>query len=414
MTLTNWAGNVTFGAARLHTPGTVDELREAVAASTRLRPLGTGHSFNLIADTDGDLVSVASLPTAVHIDSVAGEVTASAGVRYGELASRLHAAGYALHNMASLPHISVAGAVATGTHGSGVTSPGLGAAVTGLRLVTADGELLDLRRDDPRLAGAVVNLGALGVVVDVTLRIRPTFDIAQYVYERLPWSHLATGWAEIMSAGYSVSLFTDWTGPVINQIWVKRDPSEPAPPTRWHGATLATAPLHPVPGMSAVNCTEQGGVPGPWHERLPHFRLDFTPSSGAELQTEYLLPATHALEALEAVDAIRDRIAPVLQISEVRTIAADDLWLSPSHGHDSVAIHFTWHPDAEAVAPVVTALEERLAPFGARPHWGKVFSTDPAALRARYPRFDDFLALRADLDPSGKLLNPMLSRYFDL
>ncbi|MDP9791624.1 xylitol oxidase [Catenuloplanes nepalensis] len=414
MALTNWAGNVTFGAARVHRPGTVDELREIVAASARLRPLGTGHSFNLIADTDGDLVSAASLPGTVHIDSVSSEVTVSAGVRYGELASRLHAAGYALHNMASLPHISVAGAVATGTHGSGVTSPGLGAAVTGLRLVTADGELLDLRRDDPRLAGAVVNLGALGIVVDVTLRIRPTFEIAQSVYEGLPWSQLETGWAEIMRAGYSVSLFTDWTDSVINQIWVKRDPLDTPLPTGWHGATLAGTPLHPVPGMSAVNCTEQGGVPGPWHERLPHFRLDFTPSSAAELQTEYLVPAAHAIAALEAVDAIRDRVAPVLQISEVRTIAADDLWLSPSHGHDSVAIHFTWQPDADAVAPVVAALEEQLAPFGARPHWGKVFSTDPAALRARYPRFGDFLALRADLDPAGKLLNPMLSRYLGL
>jgi xylitol oxidase len=414
MTITNWAGNVTFSTDRLHTPGSLDELREIVAASTRLRPLGTGHSFNRIADTDGDLISVAGLPAQVHIDSVAGEVTVAAGVRYGELASRLHAAGYGLHNLASLPHISVAGAVATGTHGSGVTSPNLSSAVTALRLVTADGELLDLRRGDPRFPGAVVNLGALGVVVEVTLRIRPTFDIAQFVYERLPWSRLSTGFAEITAAGYSVSLFTDWTGPVINQIWVKRDPLDPALPTTWLGATLATTPLHPVPAMSAVNCTPQGGEPGPWHERLPHFRLDFTPSSGDEIQTEYLVPATRALEALDAVDAIRDRIAPVLQISEIRTIAADDLWLSPSHGRDSVAIHFTWKPDAEAVAPVVAALEERLAPFDARPHWGKVFATDPATLRARYPRFDDFLGLRADLDPTGTFLNPMLKDLFNL
>ncbi|WP_033340003.1 D-arabinono-1,4-lactone oxidase [Catenuloplanes japonicus] len=414
MTITNWAGNVTFGTDRLHTPATLDALREIVAVSPRLRPLGTGHSFNLIADTDGDLVSVAGLPAQVSIDSVANEVTVTAGVRYGELASRLHAAGYALHNLASLPHISVAGAVATGTHGSGVTSPGLASAVTALRLVTADGELLDLRRDDPRFPGAVVHLGALGVVVEVTLRIRPTFDIAQYVYERLPWSHLSTGFREITAAGYSVSLFTDWTGPVINQIWVKRDPLDPPLPAHWHGATLATTPLHPVPGMSAVNCTPQGGEPGPWHERLPHFRLDFTPSSGDELQTEYLVPASHALDALDAVDGIRDLIAPVLQISEIRTIAADDLWLSPGHGRDSVAIHFTWKPDAEAVTPVVAALEERLAPFDARPHWGKVFSTAPAALRARYPRFDDFLALRATLDPTGKLLNPLLTSLFGL
>jgi xylitol oxidase len=155
--------------------------------------------------------------------------------------------------------------------------------------------------------------------------------------------------------------------------------------------------------MPADNCTTQLGVPGPWHERLPHFRLDFTPSAGDELQSEFLVPRARAVEALTAVDGIRDRVAPVLQISEIRSIAADDLWLSPSYGRDTIGIHFTWIADSAAVLPVVSAVEEQLAPFEPRPHWGKVFTIDASAVTARYDRWPDFERLAAQYDPGGKL-----------
>ncbi len=403
----NWAGNVRYAARRRHTPSTVDELRRLVAGSDRIRAVGTGHSFNRLGDTTGDLVSLAGLLPTVELDPQRGTVTVAAGLRYGDVATRLHAQGYALANLASLPHISVAGAVATGTHGSGDTHGNLATAVAALELVTADGDLLTVDRADDRFAGMVVNLGALGVVTRVTLDVVPTFDVRQYVRLGLPRDDLDAAFA----SAYSVSAFTDWRSARIDQVWRKQRADQPPPPADWLGTTAAPAQHHPVPGMPAENCTPQLGVPGPWHERLPHFRLGFTPSSGDELQSEYHVARDVAAEALAALDAVADRIAAVLQICELRTVAADPLWLSPNHGRDSLAIHFTWIGDEARVTPVVAAVEERLAPFAPRPHWGKVFGLDPAAVAAAYPRYADFLALLAELDPAGKFRTELLDRY---
>ena len=413
MNLTNWAGNITYGAARVHRPGTLDELKSVVAASDRVRALGSGHSFSPVADTTADLVSVAGLPATVDVSADRTTATVAAGLRYGEVAVALQAHGLALPNLGSLPHISVAGAVATGTHGSGPTLGSLSTAVVGLDLVTATGAMLRLDRTDPRFPGAVVALGALGVVTAVTLAVRPTYDVAQTVYQDLPVRRLTTDLDEILAAGYSVSLFTTWSRDVVDQVWVKRRTDDPlaALGADWLDARAATQPLHPVPGMAAASCTEQLGLPGPWHQRLPHFRLDHTPSSGAELQTEYLLPRRHAVAALDAVQAMAPRVAAVLQVSEVRTVAADDLWLSMAYEQDSLALHFTWVDDAAAVAPVVAELEQRLGPFGPRPHWGKVFSMQPVAVQPLYPRLADVAALRGQLDPDGVFGNAMVDQY---
>lgn len=413
---TNWAGNVTFAAAHFHEPASVSELQRLVATSARIRALGSGHSFNRIADTTGDLISVAALPPVFAIDAAGGTVTVSAGVRYGELAVRLAAAGYALGNLASLPHISVAGACATGTHGSGVGNQNLAAAVSGMTVVRADGELETVsRQGGDSFAGTVVSLGALGLVTTVTLDIVPTFDVGQYVYDNLPGAVVAEHFDDIVSAAYSVSLFTDWSSPATYQVWVKRRTDETGPwlpEPSWLGARLADGQRHPIPGMATLNCTEQLGVAGSWQDRLPHFRLDFTPSSGAELQTEYLLPRADAAMALAAVGRISNRLAPLVQICEIRTVAADDLWLSPSYGRDTVAIHFTWVPDTAAVTPVLALLEEALAPFDARPHWGKLFTTAPAVIDGLYERLPDFRALMTTYDPEGKFRNEFMDTHF--
>jgi xylitol oxidase len=288
--------------------------------------------------------------------------------------------------------------------------------VSALEMVTADGDLVSLSRDrdGDRFRGAVVGLGALGIVVSVTLDIAPTFDVRQYVYEGLPLEVLDEHFSDLVSSAYSVSLFTGWRDSRIDQVWVKRhvDQAGGWPVHQdWFEARPADGPRHPVPGVSSVHCTEQLGVPGPWFERLPHFRPDFTPSSGEELQSEYLVPRRHAIEALHAVNAISDRVAPVLQISEIRTIAADDLWMSPSYQQDTVALHFTWIKDTEAVLPVLGLLEERLAPFEARPHWGKLFTTSPEVLRSRYQRLPDFHDLVRQYDPTGTFTNEFLDRY---
>ncbi|GAA1614106.1 alditol oxidase [Kribbella sancticallisti] len=403
---TNWAGNITFSTA-VQAPGSVPELQELVRSSERVRVLGTGHSFNRIADTSGTLVSVLDLPRVVTIEESA--VTISAGLRYGEVTAALQAEGKALHNLGSLPHISVAGACATGTHGSGNANGTLASAVTAITFIDARGELVTLSKGDPDFLGSVISLGALGVTVQIQLETRPTYEISQVVYDGLPLDRLGSDFEEIFASAYSVSAFTDWLDPDV-MVWRKLRAGTPYEPT-WLGAHLADGARHPIKAMPADFATQQGGVVGPWNERLPHFRLEFTPSNGEELQSEYFLPRAAAGEAFEALRALGSKLAPVMQISEVRTIAADDLWLSPSQGRDTVALHFTWIQDEAAVLPVVEALEAALLPLDARPHWGKVFTADAATLREVYPKVPDFIPLAAKYDPDGKFRNDYLNTY---
>ncbi|MEV0802844.1 D-arabinono-1,4-lactone oxidase [Kribbella sp. NPDC050281] len=404
--VTNWAGNVSFASA-LQRPGSVGELQEIVASSEKVRALGTGHSFNRIADSTGTLVSVADLPQVIEV----GErgVTVSAGLRYGEITAALQAQGLALHNLGSLPHISVAGACSTGTHGSGDTNGPLADAVNAITFVDASGELVTLTRADPDFAGSVISLGALGVTVSLTLDVQPSYQISQVVYDGLPVERLGSDFAAVMGSAYSVSAFTDWVDPDV-MVWRKQRGEVPIE-AEWLGAKVADGPRHPIKVMPAGYATQQGGVPGPWNERLPHFRLEFTPSNGDELQSEYFVPRERAAEAFDVLRALGNQFTPVIQVSEIRTIAADELWLSPSQGRDTVALHFTWIQDESAVRPVVTALEEALDPLDVRPHWGKVFAADAALLRARYPKVPDFIALAAKYDPAGKFRNPYLDRY---
>ena len=399
----NWAGNITF-SAEVRQPASVPELQELVAGSERIRVLGTGHSFNRIADTTGTLLSVAGLPPEIAVEG--DSVTVSAGLRYGEITAALQAQGRALHNLGSLPHISVAGACSTGTHGSGDTNGTLASAVSAITFVDASGELVTLTRDDPDFLGSVISLGALGVSVRLTLDTRPAYEISQVVYDGLPVARLGTDFEEIFASAYSVSAFTDWLDPDV-MVWRKLRAGTPYEP-EWLGARIADGARHPIKAMPADFATQQGGVPGPWNERLPHFRLEFTPSNGEELQSEYFLPRAAAGEGFDGLRALGRRFEGLLQTSEVRTIAADDLWLSPSQGRDTVALHFTWIQDETAVRPVVEAIENALMPLGARPHWGKVFTTDAATLRSCYPKVPDFIELAAKYDPTSKFRNDYL------
>ncbi len=410
--VTNWAGNVTFRPQYLHRPTSIGELQDIVARAYRARALGSGHSFNRIADTTGDMIAVDRLPSVIDIDSEQMTVQVSAGTRYGELAAQLQRRGLALHNLGSLPHISVAGACATGTHGSGNANGTLPSAVKSVTLVTADGALTTLCRGDTGFDGAVISLGALGIVTSLVVELCPTFDVEQYVYEGLGWSSLVAHFDTIMASGYSVSVFTDWRQP--GQVWVKHRSSDPFHDLTDIGARPAQRPLHPVAGVPATNCTPQMGVRGPWNERLPHFRAEFRPATGDELQSEYLIPKTHAAAALEALRRIRGRFAPALQISEIRTVASDECWLSPSHHRDSVAIHFTWKPDMHMVSGVLADVEEALTPFDARPHWGKLFTTGADVLAASYENWTDFGRFMKALDPRGKFRNGLINQYFPL
>jgi alditol oxidase len=411
VTETNWAANLTYRAANLHRPSSLDQLRRLVAGADQLRALGSRHSFNDIADSAA-LVVLDGLPGEVAVDHAAGTVSCPAAMRYGELARALAAEGVALANLASLPHISVAGAIATATHGSGDANGNLATAVAGLELVTAAGETLAVARGDPDFDGMVVGLGALGAVTRVTLDVEPAYQVRQRAFEGLAWERLFEHLDEVTSAGYSVSMFTRWGG-TVEQVWVKSRVGDAPEQVRAElfGAVAATQDRHPILGIDPVNCTRQLGVPGSWSDRLPHFRMGFTPSSGEELQSEYHLPRGHAVAALEALRSLAGVLRPVLQVSELRTVAADRLWMSPQHGRDTLSVHFTWVPDWAAVRRVLVEVEAALAPFGARPHWGKLFLAEAAAIVPLYERAGDFARLAGRLDPRGVFANDWLRRH---
>ena len=403
--LTNWAGNIVFHARSVRRASSVAELQEIVAGGGPIRVLGSGHSFNRMADTVGTLVSLADLPRITEISADRASVRVDGGIRYGELAGYLYENGLALHNTASLPHTSVAGAVATATHGSGVRNQNLAAAVSSIEFIDGSGKNVTLARGDADFPGAVVSLGAIGIVTALTLDVVPAFELRQYVYDDVPRASVDQHLDEMLADGYSVSLFTNWTSLDISHAWLKRIETMSGD---WYGAHPADGPRHPVPGMPATNSTEQGGVLGPWHTRLPHFRMEFTPSSGEELQSEYHLARADGVRALDAVASIRDQVAPVLQVCEVRAIKADELWLSPNYRRDTIALHFTWIADTDAVLPVVTEIENRLAPLSPRAHLGKVFTQSPEFIRDGYEHFGDFEDLVRRYDPDGTFRNAWL------
>lgn len=403
---TNWARYHEYRASTLHRPSTLEQVQDVVSTTPRIRALGSRHSFNDLADS-AELVTLQGLDPAIEIDEHTETVSFSAGLTYGELGTVLQSSGWALRGLASLPHISVAGAIATGTHGSGVTNGTLARAVSGLQLVTASGELRSIGPVDEEFDGAIVALGALGIVARVTLDIEPTFEVRQDVYSGLTWNSLLEHYDGIVSRAYSTSIFTRWLGDTVGDVWLKSRTSDRRPPRELFGAAPALTQRHPVPDADTGNTTTQGGVPGPWIDRLPHFRMGFTPSNGDELQTEYVVPRRHAVAAIMAVRALGERIAPHLYVSELRTMAADSLWLSGAYETDAVGIHFTWRFEPEAVLALLPVIEDALGPFGARPHWGKLFHAVPRAL---YPRLGDFVALAEELDPTGKFRNDYLER----
>ncbi|WP_460701839.1 D-arabinono-1,4-lactone oxidase [Myceligenerans halotolerans] len=419
----NWAGNLTYSAGAVVRPSTPQELSDLVGGADKVKALGSRHSFCDVADTTGTHVLLDAYDDgrpAVVVDPDSGVASLHAGLLYGQAGTALLEQGRALRTMASLPHISLAGAIATATHGSGDTNGCLASDVVGLEIVTADGEARTLRRGDADFPGAVVGLGALGVVTRVEMATDPAFEVSQDVVVDLPWEALLADLDTVTGSAYSVSSFTLWDEATVSQVWLKsradgpavregRDPAagsvRPLRPARDIlldlGARDAAGPMHPLPGEDPAACTVQGGVPGPAHERLPHFRAEHTPSTGAELQSEYLVPRERAAEAIGAMRGLGPKMAPLLFASEIRTVAGDDLWLSPFDG-DTLALHFTWRPDADAVRAVLHDMEDVLLPLGARPHWGKIFVAPPAEVAAMFPRFDDFAALAGRLDPRGK------------
>lgn len=416
MERTNWAGNLTYKAEYFHEPGTIETIQRIVRNNEKIRVLGTRHCFNNIADTPANQVSVRSLDQVLGLDEAAKTVTIGAGMSYGQLCPWLSEKGYAIHNLASLPHISVAGACATATHGSGMKNGNLPSAVIGIEFVDAAGNVQTLSRekDGDKFAGAIVHLGALGVLTKLTLKVEAAYEMYQHVYQDLPVAELRDNFEDIMSAGYSVSLFTDWQTDKVNQVWIKSKVGEALKRVgepEFYGAKLFDRKVHPILDHSAESCTEQMGEAGPWYERLPHFKMEFTPSSGKELQSEFFVPLRNGVAAYEAIQALADQVGPLLMISEVRAIAADDFWMSPCYGQDCIAFHFTWKQDIKHLQRLLPVIQGALEPLEVRPHWGKVFSIPKAKIQQLYPKLADFKALMRAYDPNEKFVNEYLRKH---
>ncbi|SDA49571.1 xylitol oxidase [Algoriphagus alkaliphilus] len=412
--LKNWAENFEFSTSNVHYPKTVEEVGDIVLKCDHLSVLGSRHSFNRIADSTDNLISFQHLNKVISLDREKSQVTVEGGIKYGDLSAYLHENGFALHNLASLPHISVAGTIATATHGSGLGNGNLSTSVAAIEFVNAKGELVTLSRDkDPEFYGAVVALGGLGPVTKVTLDLLPAFEVAQVIYLNMPMESLKDHFNEIMGAGYSVSLFIDWKSNSIAEVWVKKKllpGEEPAFPEDLFGAKKATVKMHPVPDMDPESCSEQLGVAGPWFDRLPHFKMEFQPSAGKELQSEFFVPLENGYEAILAVSEMAEQINPYLFISEIRSIKADELWMSTCYQRDSIAIHTTWKQEIPEVMAFLPQMEGRLNRFNPRPHWAKLFTIPSETLQSRYPKIEEFKALLSKHDPEGKFRNEFLNR----
>lgn len=407
----NWAEHIAFGAHTSHFPNSVAAVQEIVRRADRVRAVGARHSFNDIADTPGALVSLRALERRVEIDAGKRAVTVDGGITYAELCPILDAAGWALSNLASVPDFTVAGAVATATHGSGSRNRNLGASVAALEIVTGSGDLVRLKRGEPGFDGAVVNLGALGIVIALTLDLLPRFEVSQHVFHALPFEAVAAQFDTVMGGAYSVSLFTHWAGDVVDQAWCKSLVGSPAPDLAGIGGRVAPDECSPVLGRDATGTTAQLGAPGAWFDRLPHARIGALPAVGTEFQAEYFVARACAPAAMRALHAVEASLHPALIVSEIRTIAGDDLWLSTNHGEDSVGFHFSFQRDWPGVRKALEAIEAALSPFAPRPHWGKLFVMPAPDIHSRYPRLDDFCALAENHDPHAKFRNAFLDTY---
>ena len=399
----NWSKNVDFNDRGYLQPDSLTELQELIRSNAKIRARGTAHCFNEIANTSSYAINLAKMPRVIEVSAETKSVKVSPGLTYGELAPVLHSQGWALNNLASLPHISIAGSISTGTHGSGIKNQNLANQVLSLDMVTAEGELRHLDRTSPAFNALVVGLGLGGIVYQYELKIEPTFEVRQVIYPDIPLDVLQRSFDQIMGSAYSVSYFTDWSSAQVGNLWCKFRDSEVIPESIG-GSGKADKKFHPIPSVDPVACTEQLGVPGHWHDRLSHFKLEFTPSVGEEIQTEFFVDRKDAAAAIEAVSQLGSEITPLLWITELRTFAADNLWLSGAFERDCLAIHFTWKK-LDAIYPVIEKVEVALRPFNYRPHWGKVFTADATYLMSVYPKMGEFQALVQALDPAKKFGN---------
>jgi xylitol oxidase len=406
----NWSSNVNFQEQEYLEPTNLDDLQDIVASQKFVRARGSAHSFNSIADSNNTIVSLEKMPQTIEIDEVKQNVKVSSFLKYGELVPTLHARGWALSNLASLPHISIAGSVSTATHGSGIFNKNLAAQVAAVEFIDSTGSIRHLSEGSREYEAFVVGLGLTGIITNYWLKIEPSFNVKQIIYENVSDIELEKSFDEIMGTAYSVSFFTRWDSSNQGNLWCKFKENQYIPDIV-SGAHQATKKLHPIPEVDPVAATEQFGVTGPWLERLAHFKLDFTPSVGDEIQSEFFVDRENAPAVIQKLRELSPKFRDMLWISELRTIAADNFWMSTASARDSVGFHFTWKK-SNFDPKVVKEIEENLVQFDYRPHWGKVFYAESRYLRSVYPKYSDFVEAVNLIDPNKKFSNQFTTLLF--
>lgn len=397
--LHNWGGNFNYSTQNIQYPRSVAEVQQIVKNAGKLRVVGSRHSFSKIADSECTMLSTIGLNKIIGINGSIPSVTVQGGLTYTDLLTSLNTAGFALPNLASLAEISVGGAASTNAHGTGVANQALANHIRSMEIVLANGSLLTIGPNDPRLKGMAAGLGAFGVVTQLELKLVPAFNITTYTYVNMPVQNSYENFAALQNMGFGVLLVNMFTAPDawnIAIVYARSDANNTAMLTsNLFGGTLVSQTTQP--SYLALLSIAQIGLSG---------------VDGNEIQTEYFVPISKAVEAIKAVTAVANstNIFPSLATAFViRTIASDDLWMSEYYGNDTmVAIHFSWQNNVTAVEAVLPQLERAMIPYGARPHWGKMFTMEPEDFLPHYPKVNEFKKLAEQLDPKGKFRNEFL------
>jgi FAD/FMN-containing dehydrogenase len=396
---TNWVGNQSFTPARIASPRSEDELatlvRQAAGAGMHVRVAGAGHSFTPVAQTDGLLIEMAQLTGVTATDPVRRRVTVRAGTPIHDLYQPLWDAGLALRNQGDIDTQQIAGAVATATHGSGISNGSLSTVVRGVRLVCADGSIREIGEQDPRLLRAAqVSIGTLGAVSELELAVTDAYRLTEEVglwrwedvlerFDELVRGHRHFGffWMPTEESGALYNLQRHGEETFADRCYVKL--FDEAPPDRPDSAR---------PGRRTDRCY-----------RI--YPMVYSPNFH---ELEYFVALEHGREALEAMRELMlasqpDAIYPL----EVRTVGPDDAYLSPSQGTATTVISVSGTPGTDYWA-YLRSVDALLAPYRPRVHWGKLHFLTPEQLHERYPEAAEFIAVRRELDPEGVFLNDHL------
>ncbi len=402
-TWTNWAGNQSCAPARIVRPRDEHEIavavRSAVDDGLGVRVLGTGHSFSPVIGTDGALLDLSALSGVVAVDADRSTVTALPATTVGMFGDPLWDLGFALHNQGDIATQQIAGAVATGTHGSGVELAGLSGMVRAMRLITAGGDVLEIGADQPELLHAAqVAIGMLGVIARIELEVVPAHRLAERI-EHMPYSEVITRWDELTGSHRHFSFF-----------WL---PSEQSAAlyglTTPAGTTLTDTCYVKIYDLAEPDRPDDP-TPGRRVDRSYRiYPMEFEPNFH---ELEYFVPFDRAVDAVAAMrelmlGSLPDSVFPM----EVRTTAADEAYLSPAYGTPTVVISVSGVPGT-AYEPYLRAVDETLRPFSPRVHWGKLHFLTRDQLLQRYPAAGDFIETRRRLDPGGVFLNDHLRPLF--